>query len=97
MNKTILTGKPASLGAVVVFASVRHAGGAGVRSGEVNISGQLDQSDVMLDGVGFVEFRVDDDLGNGDVCQERMEIEGENSLSPCILTTLSSFGMKTCT
>jgi len=61
------TGKPASLGAMVVFASVGHASGAGVRSREVNVFGQLDQSDVMLDGVGLVKFGVDDDLGNGDI------------------------------
>jgi len=60
-------GKPASCGAVVVIPGVGHASGTGIGGREINILGQLDQSDVVLHRVGFVEFRVDDDLGNGDI------------------------------
>jgi len=55
-------GKPASLSAVIVVAGVGHTGGSGIRSGEVNVGGQLEQSDVVLNRMGLVELRVDDDV-----------------------------------
>jgi len=60
-------GEPTSFGAVVVVSFVGHAGGAGVSGGEVNVFGQLDQSHVVLNLVGSVEFRVNDDLLDLDV------------------------------
>jgi len=56
------SGEPASFGAVVVISGVGHAGRASVCAGEVNIGLQFDQSNVVFNGVGFVESRVDDDL-----------------------------------
>jgi len=61
------TREPAAFGAAVVVAGVRHAGGTGIRPGEVHVRGKFDQGDVVLDWVGLVELRVDDDLRHGDV------------------------------
>jgi len=60
-------GEPASFGAMVVVIGVGHASGTSVSSGKVNVFGQLDQSDVMLDGVGLVEFGMDNDLGDRNI------------------------------
>jgi len=60
-------GKPASFGSVIVVTGVGHAGGSGIRPGEVNVGGQLDQGDVVLDRMGLVEHRVDDDVRNDEV------------------------------
>ena len=67
LNIIRFTGKPASLSAVIVVAGVGHTGGSGIRSGEVNVGGQLEQSDVVLNRMGLVELRVDDDLRHGNV------------------------------
>jgi len=55
-------GEPASLCAVVVVSGIGHAGGTGVGAGEVDLIGQFDQGNVVLNGVGLVELRVHDDL-----------------------------------
>jgi len=60
-------GKPASFGTVVVIAGIGHASCASVGSREVDVLGQLDQSDVVFDLVRSVEIRVHDDPGNLDI------------------------------
>jgi len=56
--------KPASFGAMVVISGIGHASGTGIWPGEVNFSGQLDQSDVVFHRVRIVESTVNDDLLN---------------------------------
>jgi len=57
-------GEPAVLSAVVVVGLLRHAGQSSVRSTQVNFSLQLDQSNVVLNLMRFVEVFVDNDLLN---------------------------------
>lgn len=60
-------GKPTTSGATVVLSCTGHASWADVRSRDVGVGGEFDQSDVVLNGVRSVESRVDDDLGNCDI------------------------------
>ena len=52
---------------MVVLSSIGHTGRAGVRPGEVDHLGQLEQCDVMLDWVRIHKGSVGDDLRDFDV------------------------------
>ena len=51
-----------------VISFIGHAGRAGVGGGEVNIIFQLNQSDVMLHGIGRVELGVHNNFLDFNVC-----------------------------
>jgi len=52
---------------MVILSGIRHASCAGVRSTKVDVGGQFDQSDIVLNGMRLVELGVDNDLGYLDV------------------------------
>jgi len=60
-------GEPAPFSSMVVLSGVRHASCAGIRSAKIDVGGQFDQSDIVLNRMRLVKLGVDNDLGNLDV------------------------------